>query len=81
MNEKNISNCAAGFSSGGCVRAEGDSCAQLLPSTNSFKYYARYNGRYRRAAPTSAIAHRNGENLATTGERPAGRIGKGEPYG
>src|SRR5436190_11067568 len=81
FNENNYFGNADDFAGSRCFCAECDTESKLFANAGSFKFNASHSERCRGAAPASAIAHRDGENVATTSERPAGRVGKGQPHG
>lgn len=81
LDEKNHFNCATGFSSSSCFRAEGDSRGQFIPGTNSFQFCTRDRSGHGNIAPASTIPHRDSASFAATSERSASSFGKGKPYG
>src|SRR5260370_33837694 len=81
LDEKNNFSSTDDFSGSGRFRAGSGTRPHTIAGAGSFKCNAGYSGRCRSAAPASAIAHRDGENVATASERPAGRVGQGRPHG
>src|SRR5260370_1299557 len=81
LNEKNYFGNAGDFPAGDRFRANSAVRFQFIAGADGFKCNASYSSGCRRAAPASAIPHRDSEHVATASERSTGCVGKGKPHG